>query len=79
MTALMVACHKGRKDVVKLLLDHSDIDLNAEDNTGRTALMIASQRGYQDMVQILARTKLQKHAKATRTRRKHKQPEAIHD
>ena len=49
----MVACHKGRKDVVKLLLDHSDIDLNAEDNTGRTALMIASQRGHQDIVQML--------------------------
>ena len=79
MTALICASQKGHKDVVQLLLDNSDIDLNVRDNTGSTALMIASQRGYQDIVKILARTKLQKHAKATRTRRKHKQPEAIHD
>ena len=49
----MVACHKGRKDVVKLLLDNSDIDLNVEDYAGRTALTIASQRGHQDIVQLL--------------------------
>ena len=66
-----MACRYGNKNAVQLLLHHSDIDLNITDNAGRTALMIASQSGNQD---IVARFKLQKHAKATRTRSKQKQP-----
>ena len=39
-TAFMIACYKGHKDVVKLLLDHSDrIELNARGNDEGTALM----------------------------------------
>ena len=40
----MLACSKGHKDVVRLLLEHpsSNIDLNARANNGATALMIAS-------------------------------------
>ena len=49
---------QGHKDVVKLLLDHSErFDLNAKDINGNTALMIASQKGYQDIVQLI-KTKL---------------------
>ena len=48
-------CNKGHKDVVQLLLEHSDprIDLNVRAKSGRTALMIASQSGHQDIVQLL--------------------------
>ena len=52
MTALMWACRRGHKDVVKLLLHHSEelrekrgqgvIDLDTEDNHGKTAQMLAS-------------------------------------
>merc|ERR1711860_410409 len=55
MTALMWACHEGHKDVVQLLLDHSDsnIELNAKDGDGTTALMWACHEGHKDVVQLL--------------------------
>ena len=50
----MIACLNGHKDVVRLLLGHSErIDLNATDNTGQTALMFAAQRDHQDIVQLI--------------------------
>ena len=50
----MWAIVKGHKDVVELLLDHSDrIELNARDDQGKNALMIAHQRGRQDIVQMV--------------------------
>ena len=43
LTAFMLACKNGHKDVVQLLLDHSErIDLNAKDDYGGiTAFMLA--------------------------------------
>ena len=53
-TPFMLACQKGHKDVVKLLLDHSDkIELNARDGNGVTAIMFACKRGHKDVVQLL--------------------------
>ena len=53
-TPFMWACYNGHKDVVKLLLDHSEgIDLNARDRWGKTAFMIACQRGRKDVVKLL--------------------------
>ena len=51
----MDACQNGRKDVVKLLLDHSDsnIDLNARDDIGGTAFTMACYNGQKDVVQLL--------------------------
>ena len=61
----MFACENGHKDVVQLLLDHSErIDLNARNFCnwspkplssflGKTALTIAHQRGHQDIVQMV--------------------------
>ena len=49
----------GHKDVVNLLLDHSDridrsdIDLNARTNDGWTALMLARYNGHNDVVKLL--------------------------
>ena len=52
-TALILAFPGGHKNIVQLFMDHSGIDLNVRDNTGRTALMIASQRGREDIVRML--------------------------
>ena len=50
----MWACAHGQKNVVQLLLDHSEIiDLNAKDNHGLTTLMIACLNGDKDIVQLL--------------------------
>ena len=49
------ACHNGHKDVVKLLMEHSNrhIDLNARTNQGMTALMWACHNGHKDVVKLL--------------------------
>ena len=53
----MFACGNGHKDIVIMLLAHSDrIDLNATDNSGKTALMIACQYGHQNIINLLDHT-----------------------
>ena len=52
-TAFIWACSKGHKDVVQLLLENSNIDLNARNNRGDTAFMIACVLGHKDVVQLL--------------------------
>ena len=51
----MLASQYGHRDVVKLLLEHSDprIDLNVKDRLGWTALVIASKQNHQDIVQLI--------------------------
>ena len=50
----MFACGNGHKDVVKLLLDHSErIELNARDNEGQTVFMFACGNGHKDIVIML--------------------------
>ena len=50
----MNACYNGHKDVVKLLLEHSErIELKARSINGKTALMIAHRKGHQDIVQLI--------------------------
>ena len=50
----MFAFVNGHKDVVQLLLDHSEgIELNARDNSGLTALILACRKGHKDVVQML--------------------------
>ena len=52
-TAFMIACSKGHKDVVQLLMDHSErIDLNAR-NTGWTAFTMACLFKRKDVVKLL--------------------------
>ena len=54
MTGLMWACCNGHKDVVQLLLGHSErIDLNARSNNGATAFMRACCNGHTDVVKLL--------------------------
>ena len=53
-TALIFACYRGNKKLVKLLLDYSDkIDLNASDYLGFTVLMSACFNGDKDIVKLL--------------------------
>ena len=51
----MFACYKGQKDVVKLLLDHSErLELNARGiDDGETAFMYACSYGHKGIVQLL--------------------------
>ena len=49
----MFACQNGHKDVVKLLLENSDIEVNVIGNEGWTASMIACSEGHKDIVQLL--------------------------
>ena len=55
MTGLMWACFIGWKDVVQLLLNHSEriIELNPKDDLGVTAFMLACENGHKDVVQLL--------------------------
>ena len=48
----MKACQEGHKDIVKLLLDHSDprVELNAGDNGGYTAFMWACYYGHKEVI-----------------------------
>ena len=52
---LILACKKGHKDVVQLLLDNlnSNIDLNARNRKGKTALILACNGGHKDVVKLL--------------------------
>ena len=53
-TPFMMATYHGNKDVVQLLLDHSErIQLNAKDQFGFTALMWACKEGHKDVVKLL--------------------------
>ena len=42
-----------KKDVVKLILHHSNIDLNVRDNSGWTAFAYACNVGYTDIVKLV--------------------------
>ena len=52
-TGFMLACYYGHKNVVKLLLDHSErIELNARDDFGKTAFMWSCENGRKDVVKL---------------------------
>ena len=52
-TPFMCACFNEHKDVVRLLLDHSErIEPNARSNGGWTALMMACKKGHKDIDQL---------------------------
>ena len=53
-TPFMEACRNKHKDVVKLLLEHTErIELNARANGGTTAFTWACKNGHKDVVQLL--------------------------
>ena len=55
MTGFMLACRRGHKEVVKLLLDHSNrIELNVRCNDeGYTRCILACIKGRKNVVQLL--------------------------
>ena len=53
MTVLFWAARRGHAEVVKALLAHSEIDVNAKNNHGMTALMAAAENGYTEVVKAL--------------------------
>ena len=48
-----MASEKGHADVVKLLLGHETIDVNAADNRGNTPLKFASDYGQTEVMELL--------------------------
>jgi len=52
-TALMCAAEHGHTEIVKLLLQHPDINLAATDNDGLTALSVAMEAGHRDIGVLL--------------------------
>ena len=50
---LHAAAHFGHVEVVKLLLSHSDIDIDAKDDFGRVPLVFARRQNHTEIVQML--------------------------
>ena len=50
-TALVCACHHGRKGAVKVLLAAAAV-MDAKDNSGSTALMGAGENGDESTLQV---------------------------
>ena len=53
MTSLMGASQNGYIEVVKLLLEQKEIDVNAENNDGKTAILLAAQKNRTEILEIL--------------------------
>ena len=53
LTAFMIACKYGHKDVVQLLLNNSKIELNAICYSWNTGLTLACENGHKDVVELL--------------------------
>ena len=51
--ALMFASRRRHTEIVKLLLAHKKINVNAQGKEGMTALMKASEKGHTDIVKML--------------------------
>lgn len=52
-TALLIAASSGQHAIVELLLTTDDIDINSQDNLGRTALAHAAINGHQKIAELL--------------------------
>ena len=53
VTPLLIATYKGHSDIIKLLLERSDIQINVQENSGVTALINAANNGHADIVKLL--------------------------
>ena len=53
VTALISASTMNYVDIVRLLLQQSNVDVNAQDSNGATALVVASSRGHLEAVRLL--------------------------
>ena len=52
-TILNLACECGHKDIVDMLTSEYKVDINCQDDAGRTPLMIAIAKGLYNVVQKL--------------------------
>ena len=65
VTGLMLAICNGYKSVVKLLLEHPDIEVNDKSDDGRTALHYAVLVNNVELARMLLKHKSMKSANAT--------------
>lgn len=56
-TPLIIACRKGRTEIIKLLLKHKDIDFNTQGRDKETALMKACIYNHVDAAKLLLERK----------------------
>ncbi len=54
-TALHIAAHRQNRELIRLLLEHPDIDVNARNKWRSTPLMMAANSGNLDIVELLLR------------------------
>lgn len=52
-TALCRAAQSGNAEVLKVILEHPNVEINKQRGAGRTALFLAVQNGHQECVQLL--------------------------
>ena len=52
-TALILASKQGKKEIVRILIQHKNIDINQQDKLGYTARLWAFGNGHTDIVQML--------------------------
>ena len=52
-TGLHTAMQRNRMDIVRLLLAHTDIQIDITDSDGKTAEMVARQRGNHDCARLV--------------------------
>ncbi|KAK2017089.1 hypothetical protein LZ32DRAFT_577078, partial [Colletotrichum eremochloae] len=56
MTPLSVAALRGRKEVVKMLLDTDKVEVDTRENDGLTPLSLAAKEGHKEVVKVLLDT-----------------------
>ena len=52
-TALHFAARRGNEEIVKILLQHSKVNVNDKDASGKTALHLACNEGHSNVCQLL--------------------------
>lgn len=52
-TALMLAAHRGKSEMVKILLEHPEINVDLQDRNGYTALALAVREDHIEVVRML--------------------------
>ena len=53
-TPLMIAVYKNNRSIIRLLLNHEDIQTTIMNNDGLTAVSLAEKLGHQELIKLLS-------------------------